>query len=119
MGMKAWKEVQLRQTHGAMHATKRKAARAARARATGLFGEPMRIQMPQTGRKRSSVELERAMSAHKSPKSSHWGMDCRLGVGATSPTARMRRASTSTAAKRKVLRDVSQTQRVAYCMAAG
>ena len=87
--------------------------------APGEAGALRRIQRPQTGRKRSSVELERAMRAQRSPKGIQRRADCGFEAGVGSPISRMRRARTSTAAKRKVESEVSHTQRMAYCMAAG
>src|SRR5271156_2010188 len=136
IGMKAWKTVQFRQIQGKRNAKKRRAARAARARYTdlgthlssaslresgapGLFVESMRIQMPQMGRKRSSVAFEREMRPQSVPKSSQGRVVVGFCSGAGSPMPRMRSASTSVHAKSMVVRDISHTQCTAYCIAAG
>src|SRR5208337_3392116 len=119
IGMKAWKTVQFRQIQGKRNAKKTRLAKAAPRRAGRSGREPRRIQMPQTGRKRSNVAFEREVRHQKAPKRSHRRMVAGFRALAGSPMPCMRSANTSVQIKSMVVRDISHTQWTAYCRAAG
>src|ERR1035441_3679297 len=102
-----------------MTARKTNPARMAPVREWDCFQVFARIQRPATGRKMSREVLQSAMSAQRKPKSTQRRVCPTRSDAGESPMPAMRRARTIVQVKRAVVTVISQTQRTAYCMAAG